>query len=81
MDSLDEGASNGTALGEAGSQTSLANILEFAWENPLDEGNSSSQTPVISEENASIHLMQMAPGASIGLHYLEAHDELVFMIS
>jgi|GEM_PF-1329121 len=78
---LDEDAAIGSALDEVGSQLSFANIFELAMENPLDEGNSSSQTLVFSEENASVFLMQMAPGASIELHYHQAHDELVYMIS
>jgi len=76
-----DGASIGYNIGEAKSQVSFANILELADENPIAEGNLSSQMLVISEDNATIYLMQMAPGASVDLHYHAAHDEIAYIIS
>ena len=76
--SLDDDTENTPIVNET--SFALIGLDELATENPIENESQPLVTPVASEKNASIYLVQMMPGACIPLHYHKSHDELVYII-
>jgi mannose-6-phosphate isomerase-like protein (cupin superfamily) len=59
---------------------SIVNLHRFALENPIDPQIGFLTRNIATEENASVNLTQMVPGAHFGAHYHRGLDEIDYVI-
>ena len=58
----------------------LTHIDEVLEENPLPAGEKSQLIKIAEDDTISVFVVRMMPGAKLGPHYHEEHDEIEYVI-
>ena len=58
----------------------LTHIDEVLKENPLPAGEKSQLIKIAEDDTISVFVVRMMPGAKLGPHYHEEHDEIEYVI-
>jgi len=58
----------------------MTHIDEVLEENPLPAGEKSQLIKIAEDDTISVFVVRMMPGAELGPHYHEVHDEIEYVI-
>jgi quercetin dioxygenase-like cupin family protein len=58
----------------------MTHIDEVLKENPLPAGEKSQLIKIAEDDTISVFVVRMMPGAKLGPHYHEEHDEIEYVI-
>lgn len=59
----------------------IAHVDQVLQENPLPPGATSQMIKIAEDDRISAYVVRMLPGAELGPHYHQTHDEIEYVIS